>query len=75
MKYTPAILPAVLGLKDSFTGDTLCDAANTIILENISFPEPVISVAIEPKTVADQDKLSLALAKTLRRRPDLSCAG
>jgi elongation factor G len=54
---------AVLGLKDSFTGDTLCDASNQIILENISFPEPVISVAIEPRTVADQDKMSEALHK------------
>jgi len=54
---------AVLGLKDSFTGDTLCDAANPILLETITFPEPVISVAIEPKTMADQDKMSEALHK------------
>ena len=52
---------ATLGLKDSFTGETLCDAARPIVLESISFPEPVISVAIEPKTTADQDKMSLAL--------------
>ena len=59
---------AVLGLKHSFTGDTLCDASNQVILENITFPEPVISVAIEPKTLADQDKMSIALHKcdTLR---------
>ncbi len=54
---------AVLGLKDSYTGDTLCDASNPISLENITFPEPVISVAIEPKTMADQDKMSEALHK------------
>ncbi len=56
-------IAAVLGLKFSFTGDTLCDAANQIMLESITFPEPVISVAIEPKTLADQDKMSLALRK------------
>jgi elongation factor G len=56
-------IAAVLGLKFSFTGDTLCDAANQIVLENITFPEPVISVAIEPKTLADQDKMSIALGK------------
>ncbi len=54
---------AVLGLKDSFTGDTVCDASNQIVLENITFPEPVISVAIEPRTVADQDRMSEALHK------------
>jgi elongation factor G len=53
----------VLGLKDSFTGDTLCDASNQVVLENITFPEPVISVAIEPRTVADQDRMSEALHK------------
>ncbi len=56
-------IAAILGLKSSFTGDTLCDAANQIILETISFPEPVISVSIEPKTLADQDKMSEALRK------------
>jgi elongation factor G len=54
---------AVLGLKESFTGDTLCDASNQIVLENITFPEPVISVAIEPRTTADQDKMAEALHK------------
>jgi elongation factor G len=54
---------AVLGLKDSFTGDTLCDASNQVVLENITFPEPVISVAIEPRTAADQDKMADALHK------------
>jgi elongation factor G len=52
---------ATLGLKDSFTGETLCDAAHPIVLESITFPEPVISVAIEPKTTADQDKMGVAL--------------
>ncbi len=53
----------MLGLKDSFTGDTLCDASNQIVLENITFPEPVISVAIEPRTTADQDRMAEALHK------------
>lgn len=60
---------ATLGLKDSFTGDTLCDAANPIQLEAISFPEPVISVAIEPKTTADQDKMSQSLRKLSEEDP------
>lgn len=60
---------AILGLKFSFTGDTLCDAANQVILEDISFPEPVISVAIEPKTMADQDKMSEALHKLAEEDP------
>jgi elongation factor G len=54
---------AVLGLKESFTGDTLCDASNQVVLENITFPKPVISVAIEPRTVADQEKMAEALHK------------
>jgi elongation factor G len=56
-------IAAILGLKFSFTGDTLCDASNQIVLETITFPEPVISVAIEPKTIADQDKMAEALRK------------
>ena len=60
---------AVLGLKESFTGDTLCDAANPIVLESISFPEPVIAVAIEPKTVADQDRMAEALRKLSEEDP------
>ena len=60
---------AVLGLKETFTGDTLCDAGNTILLENISFPEPVISVAIEPKTSADQSKMGEALRKLAEEDP------
>lgn len=60
---------ATLGLKDSFTGDTLCEATNPILLETITFPEPVISVAIEPKTAADQDKMSEALHKLADEDP------
>lgn len=60
---------AILGLKESFTGDTLCDPSHTIVLENISFPEPVISVAIEPRTAADQDKMSEALHKLSEEDP------
>jgi len=52
---------ATLGLKDSFTGETLCDPSHPVVLESISFPDPVISVAIEPKTTADQDKMGVAL--------------
>jgi elongation factor G len=60
---------AVLGMKDTFTGDTLCDAANPIVLETITFPEPVIFLAIEPKTFADQDKMSIALQKLAEEDP------
>jgi elongation factor G len=60
---------ATLGLKDSFTGDTLCEANHPILLEAITFPEPVISVAIEPKTTADQDKMSEALRKLAEEDP------
>src|SRR3989441_9161569 len=56
-------IAAAIGLKDTRTGDTLCDEAHPIILEAMRFPNPVISVAIEPKTKADQDKLGIALAK------------
>ena len=54
---------AVVGVKDTTTGDTICDPANPIILESISFPEPVISLAIEPATKSDQEKMGLALGK------------
>jgi elongation factor G len=54
---------AIVGLKHSSTGDTLCDPAHPIVLESISFPTPVISVAVEPKTKADQDKLGVSLMK------------
>ncbi|MGH7700126.1 MAG: elongation factor G [Gemmatimonadales bacterium] len=62
-------IAAAIGLKDTKTGDTLCDANEPIILEAMRFPEPVISVAIEPKTKADQDKLSQALAKLSEEDP------
>ena len=60
---------ATLGLKDSFTGETLCSPSAQIILESIAFPEPVISVAIEPKTTADQDKMSEALRRLSEEDP------
>lgn len=60
---------AVLGMKETFTGDTLCDYAHPILLESISFPEPVIMVSIEPKTVADQDKMNEALRKLSEEDP------
>jgi elongation factor G len=60
---------AILGMKNTFTGDTLCDAANLIVLENITFPDPVIFLAIEPKTLADQDKMSDALRKLSEEDP------
>src|SRR5699024_11305668 len=56
-------IAAAVGLKDTGTGDTLCDMDNEIILEKMEFPEPVISVAIEPKTKASQEKMSIALQK------------
>ena len=62
-------IAAVIGLKKTYTGDTLCDKDNPIILEAIQFPEPVIAVAIEPKTKAEQDKLSDCLVKLLQEDP------
>lgn len=62
-------IAATLGLKTAFTGDTLCDAQAPIILEAIRFPEPVISMAIEPKTTADQDKLGIALKSLSEEDP------
>jgi elongation factor G len=60
---------AVIGLKRTFTGDTLCDPDHPILLEPIQFPEPVISVAVEPKTRADQDKLAIALQRLAEEDP------
>ena len=57
----------MVGLKNTITGDTLCDEAKPIVLENISFPEPVIELAIEPKTKADQDKMAIALQRLATR--------
>ncbi|MDP2744282.1 MAG: elongation factor G [Dehalococcoidia bacterium] len=62
-------IAAVLGLKNTFTGDTLCDPSHPILLESIRFPEPVMSVAIEPKTNADQDRMSEALGKLADEDP------
>ncbi len=60
---------AVIGLKDTTTGDTLCDPANQVVLESMTFPEPVISVAIEPKTKSDQEKLGMAIQKLAQEDP------
>ena len=60
---------AAIGLKDVTTGDTLCDPDNQIVLESMTFPEPVISVAIEPKTKGDQEKLGLAIQKLSEEDP------
>jgi elongation factor G len=56
-------IAAVIGLKNTFTGDTLCDPSAPVVLESITFPEPVISVSIEPKTRVDQDKMGAALGR------------
>lgn len=66
--YTGDIAAAV-GLKDTTTGDTLCDDKATIILESMVFPEPVISVAVEPKTKADQEKMGIALQRLAEEDP------
>ena len=60
---------ALAGLKDTRTGDTLCDPHKPVILEKMEFPEPVIEIAIEPKTKADQEKLGVALAKLAAEDP------
>jgi len=62
-------IAAAVGLKDVTTGDTLCDIKNQITLERMEFPEPVISVAVEPRTKADQDKMGLALQKLAKEDP------
>lgn len=62
-------IAAAIGLKNTTTGDTLCDADNEVILEKMEFPEPVISVAIEPKTKASQEKMSVALQKLAEEDP------
>ncbi|MEN2466620.1 elongation factor G [Ornithinibacillus sp. JPR2-1] len=62
-------IAAAVGLKDTSTGDTLCDEKNLVILESMEFPEPVIDVAIEPKTKADQDKMGIALGKLAEEDP------
>ena len=62
-------IAGAVGLKDTSTGDTLCDEKNLVILESMEFPEPVISVAIEPKSKADQDKMAIALGKLAEEDP------
>ena len=63
---------ALAGLKDTRTGDTLCDMQKQVVLERMEFPEPVIEIAIEPKSKADQEKLGMALAKLAAEDPSLS---
>ncbi|WOX06764.1 elongation factor G [Microbulbifer pacificus] len=62
-------IAAAIGLKDTTTGDTLCDEANKIVLERMEFPEPVISVAVEPKSKPDQEKMGIALGKLAQEDP------
>ncbi|WP_411345100.1 elongation factor G [Paenibacillus sp. WLX1005] len=64
-------IAAAVGLKDTGTGDTLCDEKNPIILESMNFPDPVIEIAVEPKTKADQDKMATALGKLTEEDPTL----
>ena len=67
-------IAAIIGIKGTTTGNTLCDPSHPIILESITFPEPVISVAIEPKTKQDQEKMGLALAKLTEEDPTFKVA-
>jgi len=62
---------ALVGLKDTITGDTLCDSVKPIVLERMEFPEPVIEIAIEPKTKADQEKMGIALSKLAAEDPSM----
>jgi len=68
-------IAAMVGLKNTVTGDTLCDPGQPIVLEKITFPEPVISIAIEPKTKADQEKMSLALRRLAEEDPTFRVKG
>lgn len=65
---------AVIGLKNTATGDTLCEASQAVVLEAMTFPEPVMSIAIEPKTKADSDKLGVSLGKISREDPTFRAA-
>src|SRR6202021_2621708 len=60
---------AVMGLKDTTTGDTLCDQSNPVVLESMTFPAPVINVAIEPKTKSDQERLGIAIQRLAEEGP------
>src|SRR5690606_10431065 len=62
-------IAAAIGLKDTTTGDTLCDENKVITLERMEFPEPVISVAVEPRSKADQEKMGIALGKLAQEDP------
>jgi len=68
-------IAAAVGLKDTVTGNTICDPENPIVLESITFPDPVISVAIEPKTKADQEKMGIALARLAEEDPTFTVKG
>ncbi|MBI3291156.1 elongation factor G [Candidatus Falkowbacteria bacterium] len=68
-------IAAAVGLKDTFTGHTLCDESHPLVLESIEFPEPVISVAVEPKTKADQEKMGIALQKLAEEDPTFRVRG
>ena len=67
-------IAAAIGLKDTTTGDTICDTDNRITLERMDFPDPVISVAVEPKSVADQEKMATALGKLAQEDPSFAVA-
>jgi len=67
-------IAAAIGLKDVTTGDTLCDAKHVITLERMEFPEPVISVAVEPRTLAAQEKMGIALGKLAAEDPSFRVA-
>jgi elongation factor G len=60
---------AVIGLKDTKTGDTLCEVDKPVVLERMTFPEPVISISVEPKTKADQERMGMALSKLAEEDP------
>ena len=66
-------IAACIGLKKVDTGDTLCSAETSVLLEKMEFPEPVISMAIEPKSKADREKLSMALQLFLKKIPLSAC--
>ncbi|NUM25007.1 MAG: elongation factor G [Candidatus Buchananbacteria bacterium] len=68
-------IAAAVGLKDTFTGHTLCDENNPVVLESIEFPDPVIRVAVEPKTKADQEKMGIALQKLAEEDPTFQVHG
>ncbi len=68
-------IAATVGLKNTFTGDTLCDADKPVLLENIGFPEPVLSMAVEPKSKVDQDRLAEALHKLSEEDPTFKISG